>query len=252
MLKTQVRASTKSVGSVEKAIGSLKTVNDKITDVWKINEANEHHVANITNSISSLAAVSEEISSSMIEIEARSSEIENACKTLSEDSAKLNEIGHNSADALAPLTTIESGVDNLLAKMGKMTVDPFYSLKNEELSSYLDRAINAHRSWVSKLDTIINTRSIVAFQIDGTKCHFGHFYNSIEPPINHLKNIWHTIGTEHKELHSLGGKIISCMFDERYAEAETMFSEVHKKSEDLIGLMENLKSMLPDRTCEIK
>lgn len=241
-------ASSKSVESVEQAIDALKSVNEKIADVWEINEQNEKHVADITNSISNLAAVSEEISSSMMEIEARSSEIEASCKTLSEDATSLNRIGNSSAEALKPLEKIESSVDDLLVKMGRMTIDPFHGLTKAELCSYLDGAIDAHNAWVGKLEGLVKSHYIMPFQTDGNKCHFGHFYNSIVPPNPEMKKIWDEIGNKHRELHKIGGKIIQCLFDDNDVEAKRLFSEVKSRSEELIKLLIKIKSMVPENS----
>lgn len=238
-------ASTKSVESVGQAIDALKIVNGKITDVWKLNEENEKHVAAITDSISDLAAVSEEISSSMNEIEARSYEIEDACKVLSDDAKALNAIGKDSAEALKPLENIEGDIDSLLSKMGKMSEDPYYALNREELSSYLDAAISAHRGWISRLKTIVDTKEIVPFQLDGNKCHFGHFYNSIVPPIPELKTMWLRIGESHRLLHQSGAEILECVFNNDIAKANQCLEESVKKSEELITSLEELKGKIP-------
>ena len=244
-------ASSKSVDSVEQAIDALKTVNEKITDVWQLNEENEKHVAAITDSISNLAAVSEEISSSMSEIEAHSSEIENSCKMLSDDANGLNEIGHNSADALKPLEKIEGGIDQLLGKMGVMSADPFYALNRDELSAYLDAAISAHKGWIKRLRTIVETKEIAPFQIDGNKCHFGHFYNSIEPPVPELKDLWSKIGENHRELHRSGSDIIKSLFDEDYDQADQLFKAAEEKSQELVELLSEMKSILPSQSSDI-
>lgn len=241
-------ASTKSVESVGLAIESLKAVDEKITGVWQLNEENEKHVAAITGSISNLAAVSEEISSSMNEIEARSSEIEEACKILSENADSLNEIGKNSADALKPLSGIETNVDQLLARMGKMSEDPYYALNQDELCAYLDGAISAHKGWVARLKSIVDSKEICPFQLDGNKCHFGHFYNSIEPPIPELKDIWERIGKEHRELHQSGSEILKCIFNEEYDRAYQLYGASEKKSVELIELLEKLKGMVPKQS----
>ena len=243
-------ASNKSAESVNQAIAALKTVNDKVVDVWKINEENEKHVAAITDSISNLAAVSEEISSSMAEIEARSSEIKESCELLKEDAATLNSIGKDSADALKPLESIEADVDNLLKHMGKMSEDPFYALNQDELYSYLDAAIAAHKGWVARLKSIVESKEIVAFQLDGNKCHFGHFYNSIEPPIPELKELWKTIGTDHRALHQSGADILKAVFNEEYDKAHDLFLSTEAKSVKLIDLLSKFKEMVPASSSE--
>ena len=241
-------ASSKSTESVKQAIEALETINNKITEVWQLNEENEKHVAAITDSISTLAAVSEEISSSMDEIEARSSEIEESCKYLNRDVDSTNDIAKKSSDALAPIEKIEKSVDNLLSKMGTMSEDPFYALSRAELISYLDGAIDAHKAWISKLEQIVKTRNIVPFQIDGNKCHFGHFYNSIVPPIPELKKIWTKIGEDHRDLHKSGKDIINCLFAEDYTKANQLYESAKNKSNDLVRLLSQLRSMVPEQS----
>ncbi len=241
-------ASSKSVESVEQAIVSLKTVNDKITDVWKLNEESEKHVAAITDSISNLAAVSEEISSSMNEIEARSCEIEDSCKVLSSDAQMLNEIGQNSANALKPLEAIEGHVDDLLKKMGKMTNDPFYALSKDELCSYLYAAMSSHKAWIERLKKIVETGVIVPFQLDGNKCHFGHFYNSIEPPTPEMKSIWAKIGADHRDLHHSGTDILTAVIDGNTERAEQLLKAAEKESDELIDLLTKIIDMLPEKS----
>ena len=238
-------ASTKSAVSVENAIEALQSVNEKINAVWALNEENEHHVAEITDSISTLAAVSEEISSSMNEIEARAGEIEDSCANLKESTNELNIIGDRCSTAIKPLATIESGVDGVLEKMGKMSSDPFYSLSRDELLRYVQSAIDAHTAWVGKLDTIVKTREIIPLQFDSSKCHFGHFYHSIEPGVPELKKLWVEIGAEHKKLHSLGSDAIKCLFDENYSGAEKACAEAEALSRDLIDKLMAIEEHIP-------
>ncbi len=233
-------ASSKSVESVEQAIVALKTVNDKITEVWQLNEESEKHVAAITDSISNLAAVSEEISSSMNEIEARSCEIEDSCKVLSADAQELKEIGHNSAEALKPMEAVEGGVDDLLKKMGKMSEDPFYALSKEELCAYLEIGVSAHKAWVERLRKIVESGVIVPFQLDGNKCHFGHFYNSIVPAVPEMKAVWKQIGDDHRALHHSGTDVLTAVIDGNQERAEKLFKEVEAESEELLGFMTRL------------
>ena len=49
-------AAQASNASVDTAINSLSEVNEKIKEVWSLNEENQSHIAGITDSISNLAA----------------------------------------------------------------------------------------------------------------------------------------------------------------------------------------------------
>lgn len=242
------QAAEASTASVNSAITSLDEVNQKIKSVWTLNEENQSHITEITNQISNLAAVSEEISSSMNEIQASAGEIESSCAVLQSNAEGLQQIGDSCYEAIKPLDTIESKIDATLNSMGKMSTDAFYALSNAELTDYLDSAISAHRAWVEKLKNIIDNKLIIPFQVDGNKCRFGHFYNSIEPPIEEVKVIWMQIGESHKKLHQLGSQIITYMFDEDMNSANETYKEVLNLSEQLIAQLEDIKKMIPENS----
>lgn len=234
-------AAEESVTSVNSAIASLEEVNQKIKDVWTLNEENQSHIGEITNSISNLAAISEEISSNMNEIQASSCNIENSCSVLKNDTEGLNQIAEACFAAIKPIGSVEKRMDDVLAHMGRMSSDAFFALSQKELTAYFDAAIDAHRKWVEKLNQIVTCRSIVPFQVDDTKCRFGHFLYSIQPPVPEMKVVWDKIGAEHKKLHQLGSKVIKAMFDDDYTSAKTTYQEVLRVSEQLIGELERIK-----------
>jgi len=245
-------ASQKSAESVEVAINSLSTVNEKIKRVWAINEENQSHVAAITESISSLAAVSEEISSSMNEIEAKAAAIEETCGLLKEDAVGLHRISDDCKEAILPLAKIETGVDRVLKQMGQMTLDPFYALNRDELVAYIDGAVAGHRTWVEKLSQVVSSKVVLPIQLNEAKCRFGHFYYSIEPPIPELKVLWTAIGKDHQELHKCGSDAINAMFADNYSEAESCVRNARNISASLISKLTDLKAKLPEQTSELK
>lgn len=239
-------ATEESSNSVENAISSLEEVNTRIKDVWALNEENQKHVAGITDSISSLAAVSEEISSSMNEIEAHAHEIEESCSILTRDTESLEMVSTNCIAAVAPIGEVERKVDVLLGKMGKMSSDAFYSLNQQELKDYLANAVETHKNWVARLGSILESGTIIPFQVDGSKCRFGHFYKSIEPPAPELKVIWKEIGQKHMELHKMGSDVIKALFDNDRSRAEQVYGSVKHLSQELIEKMEYISSLVPE------
>lgn len=246
------QAANASSDSVSSAINALAEVNDKIKAVWTLNEENQTHIAEITDSISGLAAVSEEISSSMLEIEAGAAEIENSCAVLRDDASSLLNIGDSCSEAVKPIAPIEQQMDNVLEHMGSMSSDIFYAISGEQLANYFGAAITAHRNWVKKLGSIIENRTIIPFQVNESKCRFGHFYNSIKPSSPQLLVFWNKIGDDHRRLHQLGSKVLSCMFDDNIAEATAIYNEVVSLSEVLIKQLEQCKANLPANTSCLK
>ncbi len=237
-------AADASAQSVNQAIEALDEVNSKIKAVWTLNEENQSHIAGITDSIGNLAAVSEELTSNMMEIESEAAEIEKSCNVLKQDTLGLESIGKECSDAIKPIKNVESQMDNLLSHMGNMSLDPFYALTNDELVSYVVVAMNAHRSWISKLGDIVKDKNIIPFQVNAKKCHFGHFYDSIKLTNPEIKEIWQEIGEKHKNLHLLGAKVIAQLFDEEYHAAEDTYKEAVTISQSLVKQLETVKNMI--------
>ena len=181
----------------------------------------------------------------MNEIEARASEIEQSCDVLKNDTGCLKEIGKNCSDAVQPIETIEQGMDHVLAQMGGMSSDVFYAFSNKELTEQIDGAIEAHKGWVKKLEGIIQNQMIIPFQVDGNKCKFGHFYNSIRPDNPAMQKVWNEIGEKHKNLHKMGAQVISAMFDDDYEKAKAIYNDVVSLSQDVLGQLEHIRSQIP-------
>ncbi|MBQ2282774.1 MAG: CZB domain-containing protein [Agathobacter sp.] len=237
-------ASRKSADSVTSTISSLETMTEKIGKVWELNEENQKHVAKITDNISSLAGVSEEISSSMNELEAQASEIKDDCDVLRNDTESLRELGGRVKTATDPIANIEQVLDEAAGIMGQMTQDPFYKIDRAAFAGYLDRAIGAHKAWLSNLKNIVDEQIILPLQTDATKCGFGHFYYSMTPLYPEVRELWNGLDAKHKKFHKYGADIIQALFSERYDEARSLYREAESYSNELIRDLENAKQVV--------
>ena len=117
------KASQKSVRSAADTISTLDDMNDKIKNIWELNNASQKHVSKVNESISSIAAVSEEISSA-------STEMENQLK---ESADFMRQVGQNLKDAVQPVVDIEKTLDESVKKMGNMTKMHFIIWKTVNL-----------------------------------------------------------------------------------------------------------------------
>ena len=236
-------ASAKSVESVDNTIESLETVTQKISHVWELNEDNRQHVEKITNNISSLASLSEEISSSIIELESRSADINAQCGVLHEDTVHLREHGKSIDNVAKPLEAIESTLDESVKIMGTMAKDAFYRLEDQNFAGYIEKAIAAHKNWLSNLERIVKERTILPLQVNDRKCGFGHFYYAIEPDRPEVMNIWKELGEKHKKFHAYGKQVIDALFDGDYSRAESVCREAKQYSATLISDLEQIKKI---------
>ena len=121
-----------------------------------------------------------------------------------------------------------------------MSKDAFYHLENHEFATYVRNAISAHQTWISNLEKMVKEKVIMPLQLDSSKCGFGHFYYSITPDIQGLREIWDALGEKHRKFHGYGSDVIQALFDEDYARANQLAIEAREYSKELISDMEKM------------
>lgn len=223
-------ASRASVKSTEETVKALEGVTDKITNVWKLNNDNQAHVAKVNDSISSIAGISEELSSSMTEME----------NQLKESTDFMKQVGLDLGEAVKPVAGIEQNLDDAVKQIGSMTEDPFYHMDRSEFAKYVQNAISAHRTWLANLQKMVNNRALTPLQLDSHKCGFGHFYYAFTPQIPEVLPLWRALGEKHKRFHQFGAEVIQAIHNEQYARAEQIYREAEAYSG---GLLEDLQKI---------
>lgn len=200
-------ASARSVESVHATAEFLENVNQGMTDVVKRNEQNSSEIDQVVESISKVAANSVEISSSINEINQNMKHLEGETKILLSMTNNLD--GLNNAllnKVIRPIQTLEEKLETSTTTVGELNRDLFYMLDNKSFINAMKSAITAHRTWVTNLKTIVDTKEIVPLQRNPKKCGFGHFYYTITPQRLDIREIWKSVENPHIELHQLGEK----------------------------------------------
>lgn len=218
-------ASKKSVQSSGTTIQSLKSMADKITNVWELNDESKRHIAQINDSISSMASVSEEISSAMAEME----------NQLNESTDFMRSVGRDLKQATEPVVNIEKTLDESVKKMGQMSEDAFYHIENAEFIQYINNAISAHQTWLGNLKKIVDTKSIMPLQLDSSRCGFGHFYYAVTPDIPGVLPIWKELESKHRKFHTYGQVVINAVNNQEYGKALQIYNEAAAYSNELIA-----------------
>lgn len=234
-------ASSKSVKSADDTIASMEKVTDKIGRIWGLNEDNRKHLEKITDSISSLAGLSQEISSSIIELESRAADIDKQCGILQEDMTQMRAHSQNIDNIAAPLGSIEASLDGAAKAMGRMAQDAFYKLEDRHFAEYMEKAVNAHKGWLSNLEKIVRERTILPLQINEKKCGFGHFYYAIVPLEPAVMGKWGELEDKHKKFHSFGKQAVDALLEGDYAGAERIYQEACQYSQILIQDLEEIQ-----------
>ncbi|MBO5523567.1 MAG: CZB domain-containing protein, partial [Roseburia sp.] len=236
-------ASQKSVDSAANTIQALGDITERIGNVWEINHENQQHVSKVNESVSSLAAVSEEISSSMVEMENQTFQIRQQCEQLKESAGEMRDISKELKQSITPVEEIEKELDEAARVLGKMTDDPFFRLEPSEFVKYIDKAIDAHQSWLDRLKTMVTERMVLPLQLDASKCGFGHFYYAMTPKMPELRPIWKPLEEKHKKFHGYGSDVVKALMNEDYAKAEQLYREAEEYSKELLADLKKLKQI---------
>lgn len=229
-------ASQQSVESAEGTITALKSMTEKIENVWTMNSENQIHVSKVNDSISSIAAVSEELSSSMNEME---NQLRNSTDFMLNVSQELKK-------ATLPVVDIEKTLDDTVKQMGSMSEDAFFHLESSEFGKHVSNAITAHQTWLKNLRKMVDEQTILPLQLDSTKCGFGHFYYSMTPKTPAVRQIWTTLGDKHQRFHRFGGEVMSAIKDENYAKAEQIYHNAEVYSQNLIADLQSILQLIKD------
>lgn len=236
-------ASEKSSASVSNTIGALDTMTDKIATVWKLNDENQKHVSHVNDSITSLAAVSEEINSSILEMENQTVHIKEQCAKLTEDTSTLQNVSDELQKSIEPVISIEHMLDESTKELGDMTDDAFFRMEYKEFAGYMDRAIEAHQSWLANLKHMVDNKTLIPMQFDARKCGFGHFYYSMTPKTPEIRKIWIALDEKHNKFHNYGKEARKCILNEDYVGAEKYYNEAEQYSKELIGDFNKMKNI---------
>ena len=223
-------ASKKSMQSSDSTIQSLNSMAGKITNVWELNDRSKKDISQINESISSMASVSEEISSSMSEME----------NQLNESTDFMRTVGRDLRQATEPVVNIEKTLDDSVKKMGRMSRDAFYHIKNQEFIEYMDTAISSHQTWLGNLRKIVDSQTVIPLQLDSSKCGFGHFYYAVTPDIPGVLPIWEDLGNKHQKFHTYGRTVIDAINNREYGRARQIYNEAANYSKELIADMQKI------------
>lgn len=237
-------ASGKSVNSVNTAVEMLGGVSEKIGAVWEINDENQKSVGKIADSVSSLAAVSQEISSSMDEMADQASHIQQKCEEQHAQVQKVLDIGGVLKEAISPVLTIESDLDDAVKIMGRMGKDPYYRMDNSMFIEYMKSAIGAHEKWLASLKEMVAKKEAGPIQMDDTKCGFGHFYNAVIPENEGVKKIWDPLKEKHGRFHNYAHQVLRALQEQDYDKVENICREAENYSKDLVNDMLQIEKIV--------
>ena len=246
---TNIRtASQQSAESVETTVTALNQINENLTVIVEGNIENRKRLEGINESLTNIAATSEEISSSMNEVENQAMQLDEKVSEVTRDVGVLKEVSASVGDVVKPLITIEECMKDTNKDLGKMALDAFYMPSNRVFIDSVEGAIEAHKSWLLKLEQMIENGKPEPLQTNDHRCAFGHFYYAVQPQNPDVLKVWKDIRDQHKEFHANGEKAIAALKNGNSGDArkylknsEDISKKLLKDFEEMVEIAERLE-----------
>ncbi len=238
---TNIRtASQQSAESVDTTVASLNQINENLSVIVEGNVENRKRLQDINESLTNIAATSEEISSSMNEVENQAMHLDEKVSEVTKDVKELKEVSASVDDVVKPLITIEECLKDTNRTMGEMALDAFYMPSNRVFIDSVGGAIDAHKSWLLKLEHMIENGKPEPLQTDDHRCAFGHFYYAVQPKNPEILAIWKDIRDQHKAFHENGDKAIAALKNGNAGNAKAFLKQSEEISKKLLKDFEEM------------
>lgn len=236
-----------SLGSIE----SLKTTNEVVKEIPLVTETikkgiNENYTAveEIKHDLGSFVAAFQQINSS-------TNEVAGAMDTLSQESQEVVNVVVKLGEDVQRLDNIKEEIrriDDAFIEQNKVYYQKFQDSNNkvteEELIVILENAKKQHALWMDTLGEAINNNKIIPLQLDGNKCGFGHFYNSLFIDDERIQSLWKSIDEYHHGLHHAGHKALEQIKNGNLAEATKSYQTAKENSQRVYNIIDEIIAVL--------
>ncbi|MGN0168931.1 MAG: methyl-accepting chemotaxis protein [Acetatifactor sp.] len=236
-VKNVKEAAAQSKDSLQKTLSSTEAMEEKIEAVHTTVTAESITLKSVVEHIQ---AVDEEIRG----ITQATAEIDKAMEQNAKDAQNLSSMAamlKKSASINVECATHVSEIDDELAENTRQIFLKLHAagrvMNRAEFTGVLESAKVAHKAWIDKLKKMTATMEIIPLQTNGEKCAFGHFYRAVALDDEKLLEIWKEIGTEHKQLHSIGARAMEAILNGTQGKAQEYCEEAVKLSERLLEKM---------------
>lgn len=209
---TQIKtAAAQSKTSLTKSLETTGAMGEKLELVHTSVSENVSMLQSVVEDVSSVNESIQAITKSTDEIDNAMTQNSSDAQRLSEIAAKVTETTQSNSECAVQVANI----DELLSGITKELYARLYTggrkVSIEEFTSYIEKAKEAHIVWTKKLTHMADTMTVSPLQTNGDRCSFGHFYRAFDIRNPKLIALWREIGTEHKNFHSLGDKVIDAI-----------------------------------------
>lgn len=232
--------------SMERTLASTSQMGSKI-------DAISHTVGNNISMLNGVIDSVDDIHKSMKDIKQAANEINHAMDISSQNAeslTKMTQLLHRDADTSVTFAKHIATIDERLTAVNSALYEGLrngeHATSNEEICNVIEKAKTAHANWMTKLQQMVDSMTVVPLQTNSGKCEFGHFYDvlSIEHPS--IVSEWKQIAPLHKELHTSGEQAIAAILAERPEDAKKYLAKADTASNQIMNLLTSVKQKIED------
>ena len=211
---------------------------------------------NVGENIVGLNEVTSEIKSTGSEIETigqSADQISLAMNESSEDAQMLSDVARVVLDESSRVNDLSDKIrhidDNFsgsLERMFELLNGCRLAMTNEELLDVVKKEKSSHTAWVSRAKQMADEMSLRPLQTNASKCAFGHYYQVLK--IHHplLAKDWLSIEKLHRDFHSVGNKVVSCIEREDAVGATKAYQEAEAMSIQMLSVLGKVESSIQE------
>jgi len=253
--KTNLKDMRTFVGNIQQAaFGGQERMNDTMNSTNNMNLKLDGISATIKENVSMLKTTINDvnkITESLGDISEAAKQINQAMESSARDAEKLNYMTQiiqsdatQSAENAKEISNIDEELSEIVRDMISSLNGGKNAITNEDLHNNLSKAKEAHSHWMIDLKRIVDEMKIYPIQTNSKKCAFGHFYHSVDVTHSAIAREWVAIDKVHEEFHSMGIKVIDAINRNNSVQANDLYSQAEKQSEELVILIDNLINVI--------
>ncbi|MEA4845853.1 MAG: methyl-accepting chemotaxis protein [Clostridiaceae bacterium] len=239
------------------ALSGKQSMDNTVSSTYEMSQKLDTITGTIVENVSMLNTAIDDIkiiNESMEGIKVAAGEINKAMEASSQDAEKLSQMTQEitndamqSAEQAKKISQIDDSLSGIVKKMMHTLLGSKNAINNQELMQNLNRAKEAHKNWVDDLRRIADEMRTYPIQTNGSKCAFGHFYNSIYISHPAIENEWKAIDRIHNELHNFGHRVVEAVKAKNNSEAQECFNKAEELSKRVISCLDKVISGIEEQ-----
>ncbi len=233
------------------SLESMNLTNEVMQQIPLVSGTIKDSVEESFDSINNIKDDVEKFVASFQQISAATSEVSNAMNHLSSETEEIVYVINTLESNVENLETIKTEINdidtNFMAE-NKKYYQRFLENNNEvtkeELTEILTNAKRQHNLWMDILGEAVEENKIIPLQVDGGRCAFGHFYDSLIIQDKDIKDLWASIDEYHTNIHEAGRHALLHIKNKEVSEAKKQHQIAGENSQKMRQIIDEIIDVL--------